>query len=84
MICADAVFNLSQHPKPLTRLVAILLWHRKPGATWLERVMIRDRVSARQQIDRMLAWNPKRILLAHGNWIEKDAESVLRDAYAWL
>jgi hypothetical protein len=84
MICADAIFNLSQHEKRLTRLAALLLWNRRPGATWLEHVMIRDRASARQQVDRMLAWNPERILLAHGKCIEHDAEKVLRDAYAWL
>lgn len=84
MICADAIFNLSQHEKRLTRLAALLLWNRKPGATWLEHVMIRDRVLARQQVDRMLAWKPERILLAHGPCIERDAERVLREAYAWL
>lgn len=84
MICADAIFNLSEHPSRLTRFVALLLWNRKPGATWLERLMIRDRASARQQVDRMLAWSPERILLAHGQCVEQDATAVLREAYAWL
>lgn len=84
MICADAVFNLSSHPKRLTRLAALALGNRRPGATWLERVMIRDRAGAREQIDRMLAWQPERIVLAHGPTIERDGEAVLRRAYAWL
>ena len=84
MICADAIFNLARHSSPFTRLVAFLLGNRKPGATWLERVMIRDRAAARAQIDRMLAWHPTRILIAHGPPIETDGEAVLRSAYAWL
>jgi hypothetical protein len=84
MICADVIFNLSDHPDRLTRLVALLLWNRKPGATWLERIMIRDRSGAREQIHRMLAWRPERILLAHGKRIERDGEVVFRRAYAWL
>ncbi len=84
MICADVIFNLSEHPDRLTRLAALLLWNRKPGATWLEQLMIRDRTSAREQVGRMLAWKPERILLAHGKWIESDGEAVLRQAYAWL
>jgi hypothetical protein len=84
MICADVIFNLSAHPNRLTRLVALLLWNREPGATWLERIMIRDREGAREQIDRMLAWKPERILLAHGRCIDRDGEAVLRRAYAWL
>jgi hypothetical protein len=84
MICADVIFNLSDHPNRLTRFVALLLWNRKPGATWLERAMIRDRAGAREQVDRMLAWRPERILLAHGKCIERDGEEILRRAYAWL
>ncbi|HEU4406271.1 MAG TPA: universal stress protein [Polyangiaceae bacterium] len=84
MLCADALFNLSAHPDRATRAVAFLLGNRGPGATWLERLMIRDRPGARRQIDRMLAWKPERILLAHGPSIDAGGEQVLRDAYAWL
>jgi hypothetical protein len=84
MICADIIFNLTDHPKRLTRVVSRLTSNGKPGATWLERLTIRDRTGARAQIDRMLAWKPERILLAHGRCIERDGEAVLREAYAWL
>lgn len=84
MITCDAVFNLSQHPSRFTRFVAFVLANRKPGATWLEHVMIRRRKDAREQVGRMLAWKPERILIAHGPSIERDGEKVLRDAYAWL
>jgi hypothetical protein len=68
----------------LTRVAAVLLGNRKPGVTWLERIMIRDRASAREQVGRMLAWKPERILLAHGKCIEREGEAVLRRAYGWL
>lgn len=84
LICADAVFNLATHPSRATRLVALVLGNRRPGATLLERVIIRDRASAREQVDRMLAWNPRRIVLAHGDIVERDGCEVLRRAYAWL
>lgn len=84
LICADAVFHLSRHPAPLTRAAAFLLGNREPGATWLERLLIRDRAGAREQVDRMLAWSPQRIVLAHGPSIERDATEVLRRAFAWL
>jgi hypothetical protein len=84
LVCSDVVFNLSQHASPLTRAAAILLGNREPGATLLERLMIRDRARAREQIDRMLAWKPERIVLAHGPILERDASQVLRRAFAWL
>jgi hypothetical protein len=84
MICSDVIFNLGSHPARLTRVVARLMGSRKPGATLLERVMIRDRAGAREQIGRMLAWKAERIVLAHGDIIESGGHEVLRRAYAWL
>jgi len=84
LICCDILFNLSKHPSPLTRLVALLLGNRRPGATWLEGIMIRDRTSARSQIDRMLAWDIDRIVLSHGEMVPSDGREVLRRAYDWL
>jgi hypothetical protein len=84
LICADAVFNLADHPSRLTRIVARLIGNRGPGATFLERVLIRDRAAARAQVDRMLAWKPERIALAHGDMVATGGGEVLRRAYAWL
>jgi hypothetical protein len=84
LICADAVFNLADHPSLFTRLVVRAIGHWKPGATLLERVLIRDRGAARAQVDRMLAWKPERIVLAHGDIIETGGCDVLRRAYDWL
>lgn len=57
---------------------------RKPGATLLEHVIIRNRKAAREQVDRMLAWDFDRIVLAHGGIIETGGREVVRRAYAWL
>ena len=84
LLCVDLLFNLATHPSPLTRVVARLLGNREPGSTWLERLIIRDRAAARAQVDRMLAWDIERIVLSHGDGVERDGREVLRRAYAWL
>lgn len=84
LICADAIFNLGAHPDPLTRAVAWSLGNSRPGATWLERLLIRDRRAAREQVDRMVGWGCERILLAHGPPVDSGAADVVRGAYAWL
>jgi hypothetical protein len=84
LICADAIFNLRHHPSRFTRCVAFAIGNHAPGATFLEPLMIRDRAAAREQVDRMLAWQPERIVLSHGDLIETGGEAVLRRAYAWL
>ncbi len=84
LVCADIVFNLSEHPSRLTRVVAFLMGNRRPGATWLEHIMMRDRAAAREQIGRMLAWDFDRIVLSHGPLLHTGGHEVLRRAYAWL
>jgi len=84
MICADAIFNLGTHPALFTRIVAFLMGARKPGATLLEHLIIRDRAAAREQVGRMLAWKANRIVVAHGDIIETGGVEVLRRAYDWL
>ena len=84
LICADMMFNLAAHPSFFTRAVARVMGNRNPGPTLLERVTIRDRAAAREQIGRMLAWNADRIVLAHGAIVETGGHEVLRSAYAWL
>jgi len=37
----------------------------------------------RDAVRRMLAWHPKRIIIAHGRWFERDGEAELRRAFRW-
>ena len=84
LLSVDLLFNLPTHPSRLTRGVAWLIGNRAPGPTFLERVLIRDRAAAREQVDRMLAWEIDRIVLSHGGLIQRDGREALRRAYAWL
>jgi hypothetical protein len=84
VISSDLVFDLARHPSPLTRAVAFMTGHREPGPTLLERLMIRDRAAAREQIARMVAWRPERIVLAHGELVRANGAEVLDKGYRWL
>jgi hypothetical protein len=84
LVCSDLLFHLDRHPSALTRFVARVIGNRGPSATRLERLMIRDRAAAREQVDHMLAWKADRIVLAHGEMVETGGHDVLRSAFAWL
>lgn len=84
MICADALLNLSLHPSPTTKFVAKLMMNDAPGTGYLERVMVRDRQVARRQVDRILDWQPERIILSHGGLVHEHGTNVIRHAYAWV
>lgn len=84
LVCADALLNLSCHPSRATRLVAFLMGNSEPGKGYLEWFAVRDRAAGREQVQRMLAWDIERIILAHGGLVEADGREVLRRAYDWL
>lgn len=45
---------------------------------------LRHRKALRAAVERMIAWNPERILIAHGRWYERDAVAELRRAFRWV
>ena len=38
----------------------------------------------RSTIEKMISWNPDRIILAHGRWYQKDGTLELERAFDWL
>jgi hypothetical protein len=38
----------------------------------------------RAAIEKMIAWDPERIILAHGRWYEKNGAEELRRAFRWI
>lgn len=84
MISSDVLFNLASHPSAVTRAVNRVAGTQGPGPTLLERLLIRDRASARAQIDSMLRWQPDRIVLAHGDLVTEGGKDALERAYRWL
>lgn len=44
----------------------------------------RHKAALRAAIERMIAWNPERIILAHGRWYVRAGTYELRRAFRWL
>ena len=42
------------------------------------------RRALRAAVRRMLAWQPERVILAHGRWYAKDGAAELARAFAWV
>lgn len=38
----------------------------------------------RAAVEQMLAWNPERVIIAHGAWFQQDGTQALRRAFRWL
>ncbi|MBI4518895.1 MAG: DUF4336 domain-containing protein [Deltaproteobacteria bacterium] len=43
-----------------------------------------NRAAARRAKRKVLDWNPRRVIIAHGEWIHEDGRAVLERALAWI
>jgi len=85
LLAADLVYNVGAEASALTRLFFRLLGgYGRVGATRLERLLIRDRSAARASLERILEWDFERVILAHGEVLERGGPAALRAGYAWL
>jgi hypothetical protein len=46
--------------------------------------LIRDRAAARGSLERILEWDFERVILTHGEVLERGGPAALRAGYAWL
>lgn len=44
----------------------------------------RGKPELRAAVEKMIAWGPERIILAHGRWYERDAVAELHRAFRWV
>jgi hypothetical protein len=50
----------------------------------MRRTFLGQRRQLGAAVERMLAWQPERIVLAHGRWYPRDGTAELRRAFRWL
>jgi hypothetical protein len=88
LILADLIENFEP-----ARLGGAMRWLARVGgvrdpdgkAPWdLRLTYLGRKRQARACLARMLAWQPQRVLLAHGRWYADDAMAELRRAFRWL
>lgn len=44
----------------------------------------RQKASLRAAVEKLISWNPERIVLAHGRWYDHDGTAELQRAFRWL
>ncbi len=88
LILTDLVLNVPRPDNPLGRVVgAVLDEGRGCKSSRLVRAAIyggRDLKRAREQVNEILRWNFRRIVMAHGDIVARDGKRVLRRALRWI
>ena len=81
LICCDLVINVHDEPNWMARTLyrALGVW-RKPGPTRYWRWKTKDAEAARASYERIVAWEPRRVIMAHGDIVEDDATAWLARA----
>ena len=85
LILCDLAFNFGPRDAWPTRvLMSLLRSYGKLGPSRLDPLLIRDRAAARASLERILAWDFDRVIVAHGDVQESGGYVLMRDGYAWL
>ncbi len=84
LVVTDLVFHFTPSAPPMTR-AAMRLLGGYPGCktTALERFQMK-RARARIEIEEILSLDFDRLIMAHGEPIERGGKDALRDAFRWL
>jgi glyoxylase-like metal-dependent hydrolase (beta-lactamase superfamily II) len=84
LIVADLCEHFGPWSPRLTRLVArVGNMYAKPRMPPDWQLSFRNREATRASFQRILAWDFDRVILAHGELIERGARDTFRRAYAW-
>jgi hypothetical protein len=88
LLLTDLVLNIEPQELPpgsrlLARLLGILAPHGKAPA-YIRGLLRLNRAKASQAAARLVAFNPERVIFAHGSWFERDGAAQLRRSLAWL
>jgi hypothetical protein len=85
LVLCDLAFNFGPRAAAPTRLLMKLLRsYGRLGPSTLDPLLIRDRRAARESLERILAWDFDRIIVSHGDVLERGGHEILRRGYAWL
>lgn len=87
LIVTDLIENFAPASLPigkrwLARLAGVVSPNGKTPLDW-RLSFYGHKQEVRQHIEQLLAWQPQRIVMAHGVIVDNDAEAFLRRSFAW-
>jgi hypothetical protein len=86
LLLTDLCFNLRRSQSRFTRVFMRLngAWGRFGPSRMMRHVVTRDRAALRASLERILAWDFDRVIVTHGDVLERGGREALRSGFAWL
>jgi len=88
LVLTDLVVSLEPEKvpaavRPAARLLGVVAPDGMPPAYLRAIIKLRRRAAA-AAVEGLLAWEPERVIFAHGRWFERDGATALRRSMRWL
>lgn len=83
LLLADLVFNTTPSSF-LTGLFMRINGSVGLGTSRLMRFMLKDRRATRVSVEKIFEWDFDRVVMAHGEVVERDGQQALRESFGWL
>ena len=85
LILTDTAFNFDRNSPLVTQLATrILGCYGNLRPSFLEKIAIQDKQKVTHSIQKILAWDFQRVIIAHGNIVETKAKEQLKAGYQWF
>ena len=85
LILTDLCFQIPADRGLVTSVLARAFgYYERFAVSRLLKLMLADRAAARQALERILAWDFDRVIIAHGEIVESGGKSAMERAFAWL
>lgn len=86
LVLTDLIENFEPRKLgPFTRLLTWLGGARDPdGQTPRDMRLTFAKPQVKAAVEKMISWNPERVILAHGRWYETNGVAELRRAFRWV
>jgi hypothetical protein len=88
LVLTDLVLNVEPHElPPMSRVIARALGILAPNGkapAYVRALLLLNRAQTSQAAARLVAFNPERVIFAHGRWFERNGAAELRRSLSWL
>lgn len=85
LLVTDLAFHIRSSPSWLTRTYLKLSGtYGKLAPTMLEKALVKDRAALRASLEAVWGWDFERVVVCHGEVLERGGKEALRSGFAWL
>ncbi|MGH1392834.1 MAG: DUF4336 domain-containing protein [Trichormus sp.] len=85
LILTDTAFYFDESFPMSTKLISkIMGGYKKLRPSLLEQLATQEKVLVKQSVQKVLRWDFKRVIVAHGSIVEHDAKKQFKEGYEWF